>query len=70
MRGSKKKFQLDLSVREGCLEEMTSKYEFLERRGIKKLIQKVLIHIQRVRACIKQSRMKPSVTGIYEGEEK
>lgn len=70
MRGSQKKFQLDLSVREGCLEEMTWKYEFVERRGIRKLIDKVLMHIQRVRAYIKQSRMKPSVTGMYEGEEK
>lgn len=70
MRGYQKKFQLDLSVREGCLEEMTWKYEFVERRGIRKLIDKVLMHIQRVRAYIKQSRMKPSVTGMYEGEEK
>lgn len=70
MRGSKKKFQLDLSVRKGCLGEVTWKYEFVERRGIRKLIHKMLMHIQRVRACIKQSRMKPSMTGMSEGEEK
>ena len=49
---------------------MTWKYEFVGRRGIRKPIHKVFMHIQRVRACIRQSRMKPSVTGMYEGEEK